>query len=73
MHCYQTFAATTLIADMFEDLPGIGRKPSHAEIADWMAQNGIEAEDILYIAPGAARAKLVGLVKQNRPRISRAA
>ena len=73
MHCYKTFAATTLIANMFEVLPEIGRKPSHAMIADWMAQNEIEPEDVLYLAPDAVKAKLVSLIKHNRPQISHAA
>ena len=73
MHCYMTFAATTLIANTFEVLPEIGRKPSHAVIAEWMAQNDIEPEDVLYLSPDAAKAKLVSLIKQNRPQVSHAA
>lgn len=73
MHCYKTFAATTLIANIFETLPQIGRKLPQAEIAEWMAQNDIEPEDVLYPAPDVVKAKLIGLLAYKRPRIPRAA
>lgn len=73
MQCYKTFAATTLIANMLEVLPEIGRKLPHAVIAEWMAQNDIEPEDVLYVTPDAAKAKLVSLIEQNRPQLSQAA
>lgn len=73
MHCYRTLAATTLIADLFEILPEVGRKLPHAEIAEWMAHNAIEPEDVLFTAPEAAKAKLVGVLQQNRPQFPRAA
>jgi uncharacterized protein (DUF433 family) len=73
MHCYKTFAATTLIANILETLPEIGRRLPPAVIAEWMAQNDIEAEDVLYHAPDVAKAKLVSLIEQNRPHISHAA
>ena len=73
MHCYQTLAAATLIANLFETLPEIGRKLPHAAIAEWMAQNEIEPEDVLYSAPDAAKAKVIGLLEHNQPQIPRAA
>jgi len=73
MHCYKTLAATTVIADMLELLPEIGRTLPHAVIAEWMAQNDIEPEDVLYIPPDIAKAKLASLIEQSRPPISRAA
>jgi len=73
MHCYKTFAATSLIANTFEILPEIGRKLLHSVIAEWMAENDIEPEDVLYAAPDDVQAKLVRLIENNRPRIPRAA
>lgn len=73
MHCYKTLAATTLIANMLEVVPAIGRKLPHAVVAEWMAQNDIEPEDVLYMAPDAVKAKLVSLIEHERPQISRAA
>jgi hypothetical protein len=73
MHCYKTFAATTLIANTFEILPEIGRKLPHSVIVEWMAKNDIEPEDVLYAAPDVVKAKLVRLIEYNRPQISHAA
>ena len=58
---------------MFEILPEIGRKLPHAVIAEGMAQNDIEPEDVLYAAPDVVKAKLVSLIEQGRPQISHAA
>lgn len=73
MQCYKTFAATTLIANTFEILPEIGRKLPHSVIVEWMAENDIEPEDLLYAAPDDVQTRLVLLVENNRPRIPRAA
>lgn len=73
MHCYQTLAATTMIARIFESLPEIEHRLSQAEIAEWMAQNYIEPEDVLFSAPHVVKARLISLFADNRTRIPRAA
>lgn len=73
MHCYKTYAAITIIANYLEIMPEVGRKLPLAVIADWMAQNDIEAEDVLYARPEAVKAQLVSLVDSNRPRLPSAA
>ncbi|MDJ0777710.1 MAG: hypothetical protein QNJ85_07600 [Gammaproteobacteria bacterium] len=73
MQCYQTIAATTMIARIFETLPAIEHRLSHAEIAEWMAQNYIEPEDVLFTSPDDVKAKLASLFEDNRTRIPRAA
>ena len=73
MHCYKTFAATTLIANFLELMPEVGRRLPHAAIADWMAQNDIEPEDVLFATPEAVKAQLASLVERNRPRLPNAA
>ena len=67
MDCYKTFAATTLIANVFEIMPEIGRRLPLAVIAEWMAKNNIEPEDVLYAAPDVVKAKLASLIEHNRP------
>ncbi len=62
MQCYKMFAATTLIANIFEVLPEVGRKLPHAAIAEWMAINNIEPEDVLYASPEEVKKKLVDLI-----------
>lgn len=73
MHCYQTFAAVTLIANTLEIMPEIGRKLPYTVIADWMGQHDIEPEDLLYAPPDEVKARLVSLVEQHRPEMPRAA
>ena len=73
MHCYKTFAATTLIANFLELMPEVGRRLPHAAIADWMAQNDIEPEDVLFATPETVKAQLASLVERNRPRLPNAA
>ena len=73
MHCYKTYAAITVIANYLEIMPAVGRKLPHAVIADWMAQNDIEPEDVLYARPEAVKAQLASLVDSNHPRLPTAA
>lgn len=73
MHCYKTYAATTLVANIFEVLPEIGRKLPYSTVSDWMTENGIEPDDVLYGSPDAVKAKLADRIKHNRPQISTAA
>ena len=58
MQCYKTYAATILIANMFETLSDTRRKLPLAEIADWMAQNDLEPEDVLFGEPDVVKANL---------------
>lgn len=73
MHCYKTFAATTLIANTLEIMPEIRRKLPYVAVADWMAQNSIEPDDVLYATPEEVKAKLTILIENCQPQVSRAA
>ena len=73
MQCYKTFAATTLIANTLEIMPEVGRKLPHTAIADWMAQNDIEPEDVLNTTPQAIKKWLKQLAPQNLPSMPNAA
>jgi hypothetical protein len=72
MQSYKTYASITLIANTFEILPEVGCKLSHSVIAEWMEQNDIEPEDVLYASPDIVKAKLVRLVSNNLPQIPHA-
>ena len=73
MHCYQYLAATVAVANVIQRIPGIRHGLPLSLIADWMAENDIEAEDVLFADPGAIEARVEHLVQQNEPRIQRAA
>jgi hypothetical protein len=45
----------------------------HSVIANWMEENGIEAEDILRVSGAELRAIVVDLVEHNQPQIPHAA
>ena len=73
MHCYQYLAATVAVANVIEKLPGIHHRLPLCLIADWMAENEIEAEDVLLAGPGVIEVQVEDLVRQNQPRIQQAA
>jgi hypothetical protein len=72
MQSYKTYASITLIANTFEIQPEVGCKLPHSVIAEWMEQNDIEPEDVLYASPDIVKAKLVRLVSNNLPQIPHA-
>lgn len=73
MQCYKTYAATIIIANYLEIMPEFGRKLPHAAIADWMALNDIEPEDVLNTTPQAIKTRLTRLIEHSRPRLPNAA
>ena len=73
MQCYKTYAAITIIANYLEVMPAVGRKLPHVAVADWMAQNDLEPEDVLYTTPAAIKARLASLVAGDRPHLPAAA
>ncbi len=73
MQCLKTYAATLIIADYLESMPEYGRKLPYATVADWMAQNDIEPEDVLNTTPQAIKKWLKQLAPQNLPSMPNAA
>lgn len=73
MQCYQYLAAITAVSNTIDNLPGIRHKMPHSVIANWMEENGIEAEDILLVTGAEVRAIVMDLVEQNQPQIPHAA
>ena len=73
MQCYKTYAATVIIANYLEIMPDIGRKLPYAAVAEWMTQNDIEPEDVLYTTPEAIKRWLAELIDHSHPRLPSAA
>lgn len=73
MQCYQTLAATIAVANAIEKFPGISPKLPLSVIANWMGENDIEAEDVLFASTATIAARIENLVRQNQPSIPRAA
>lgn len=73
MQCYQHLAATIAVSNTLESFPGIRHKLPLSLIADWMDENRIEVEDVLFASTDAIKAQIEPLVRQNQPLLSRAA
>ena len=73
MQCLKTYAATVIIADYLERMPEFGRKLPYTAVADWMAQNDIEPDDVLNTTPQAIKKWLKQLAPKSLPKLSTAA
>ena len=74
MHCYQTLAATTLVAHTIDSLQHSRSFLPPAALADWMETNGIEIDDVLGADRETLRAQIAALLDRDaRYRMARAA
>jgi hypothetical protein len=73
MQCYEYLAAITAVANTIESIPGIPHKLPHSVIAEWMADNDIEAQDVLFATTEQIVAIVESLLRDNQPRILHAA
>jgi hypothetical protein len=67
MQCYQYLAAVTAVANALEAFPEIRHKLPHSAIANWMAENDIESEDLVFATASEVRTKIAILIQQNQP------
>ncbi|MDH3219440.1 MAG: hypothetical protein OEO19_07905 [Gammaproteobacteria bacterium] len=73
MQCYQTLAATTLVANTLDELPTVQRHLPLSVIADWMAENEIEAEDVLQVTGDEVWTIVENLIHRKPPKTAHAA
>ena len=73
MQCYQYLAAINAVANALEGFPETRQKLPLSVIADWMAENDIEPEDLAFLTAGEVRGKIEILIRQNQPHIREAA
>ncbi len=73
MQCYQYLAAITAVSNAIDNLPGTRHKMPHSVVANWMEENGIEAEDILLVSGSKIRTIVMDLIEQNQPQMPHAA
>ncbi|MDH3761228.1 MAG: hypothetical protein OEU50_09610 [Gammaproteobacteria bacterium] len=73
MQCYKYLAAVIAVANILEAFPETRRKLPLSAIADWMAENDIEPEDLAIETASKVRSKIEILIKQNQPYIRKAA
>jgi len=73
MHCYRYLAAVSAIATTIESTAGNGQKLPYSVVADWMEENGIEADDVLLVSGSEVRDIVESLLQQDRPNLPHAA
>lgn len=73
MQCYQYLAAVTAVANALEAFPEVRHKLPLSAIADWMAENDIDPEDLVFATASEVRTKIAILIQQNQPHIQIAA
>ena len=73
MQCYQYLATTIAVSNTLESLPGIRHKLPLSLIANWMDENRIEADDVLFASVDATKAQIEPLIRQNQPLLPQAA
>ncbi len=73
MHCYEFLAAVTAVANAIDKIPGERHRMPCSVIADWMAQNDIEAEDLLYVSGDEVKALVEEMIQQDHPQMPHAA
>jgi len=73
MHCYRYLAAVNAVANTIESCNGAGQKLPYSVVADWMEENGIEAEDVLLVAGSEVKAIVESLLQQDQPQLPHAA
>jgi len=67
MQCYRYLAATIAVSNTLESLPGLSHKLPPGVIANWMDENGIDAEDVLFASTDTIKALIEPLVVRNQP------
>ena len=73
MQCYQYLAAVNAVANALEAFPETRRKLPLSVIAEWMADNDIEPEDLVFVTAGDVRSRIEIWIRKNQPHIRKAA
>jgi len=73
MQCYQYLASTLSVANALETLPDAPQKLPLAVVADWMEENGLDAQEVLRAPGDEVRTSVKRVLRLARPRIAHAA
>ncbi len=73
MQCYEYLAAVAAVANAIDTIPGEAHKIPYSVLADWMAQNDIEAEDLLDVSGAEIKALVEEMIQQDHPQMPHAA
>lgn len=73
MQCYEYLAAVTAVANAIDTIPGERHRMPYSVVADWMAQNNIETEDLLDVSGAEIKALVEEMIQQDHPQMPHAA
>lgn len=73
MHCYRYLAAVTRVADSIEALPATETRIPLGVIADWMEEQGIEADEVLAVSGEEVKAIVEHAIGGDQPHLPHAA
>ena len=73
MHCYHYLAAVARIADAIESLPAAESRIPLGVLADWMEENGIEADDVLEVSGDEVKTIVESAIGGDQPHLPHAA
>ena len=73
MQCYEYLAAVTAVANAIDTIPNEPHKIPYSVVADWMAQNDIEAEDLFEVSGPEVKALVEEVIQQNHSHVPHAA
>lgn len=69
MQCYRYLAAVTRVAHSIDTIPQLRQRIPYSVLAEWMEQNGIEAEELLQVSGEEVRSIVADLVESNQPQV----
>ena len=73
MQCYQTLASVVAVANAIDSIPGVPHKMPYNLIYEWMDENDIDANEILWLSPEQVREIVKDAIHRDLPLMSRAA
>ena len=73
MQCCHYLAAVTAVENVLDAFLETRRKFSRGAIADWIAENDIESEDLAFVTTSEVRTRIEILIQQYQPHFRKAA
>ena len=70
MQCYQFLAATIAVARTVDSMPGTAHQLPYGVIANWMADNDIDTDELLNASSEAIETRIKPLLQTNQPHLN---
>lgn len=73
MHCYRYLAAVGALSEAIDSLPNTEHRLPYSILADWMEENGIDADELLQVSGEEVRTIVETIISQHQPPLPHAA